>query len=53
MVAFDRSLASNLIEERRSMPREVALAILFADVSNSTQLYEALGDIRARDIVRR
>lgn len=29
------------------------LAILFADVANSTQLYERLGDARAREVVRR
>jgi len=33
------------------MPREAALAILFADVSHSTQLYDLLGDIRAREII--
>ena len=33
------------------MPREAAVAILFADVSSSTQLYETFGDIRANKIV--
>lgn len=33
------------------MPQEVELAVLFADVSGSTQLYETLGDIRARGAV--
>ena len=35
------------------MQREALLAILFADVSGSTQLYETLGDVRARGIVSR
>ncbi len=35
------------------MQRETELAILFADVSGSTQLYETLGDITAREIVAR
>ena len=35
------------------MPREAQLAVLFADVSGSTQLYETLGDVRARTIVAR
>ncbi len=35
------------------MQREVRSAILFADVSESTQLYETLGDVRARGIVSR
>ena len=33
------------------MPREAVVAILFADVASSTQLYEDLGDIRANKIV--
>ena len=35
------------------MPNEARLAVLFADVSGSTQMYEALGDVRARGIVAR
>jgi adenylate cyclase len=35
------------------MPREELLAVLFADVSGSTQMYETLGDVRARGIVAR
>ncbi len=35
------------------MPREAQLAVLFADVSGSTQLYDTLGDIRARSIIAR
>lgn len=35
------------------MPQEVQLAVLFADVSGSTQLYETLGDVRARSIIAR
>lgn len=35
------------------MPREASLAVLFADVSGSTQLYDTLGDVRARGIVAR
>ena len=35
------------------MQREAQLAILFADVSGSTQLYDTLGDVRARGIVSR
>ena len=35
------------------MPREAQLAVLFADVSGSTQLYDTLGDVRARTIVAR
>ncbi len=35
------------------MHRRAELAILFADVVDSTKLYEALGDERAREIVRR
>ncbi len=35
------------------MPREAQLAVLFADVSGSTQLYDTLGDVRARSIVAR
>jgi len=31
--------------------KEIELAILFADVVGSTRLYEALGDVRARDTV--
>ncbi len=33
------------------MPREIELAILFADISGSTRLYETLGDVAARAIV--
>ncbi len=33
------------------MPREAVVAILFADVASSTQLYETFGDIRANKIV--
>ncbi|MCZ6559264.1 MAG: adenylate/guanylate cyclase domain-containing protein [Gammaproteobacteria bacterium] len=33
------------------MGKEIELAILFADVVGSTRLYEALGDVRARDTV--
>ena len=35
------------------MPREALLAVLFADVSGSTALYDTLGDVRARSIVAR
>jgi class 3 adenylate cyclase len=35
------------------VPREAYLAVLFADVSGSTRLYETLGDVRARTIVAR
>ena len=35
------------------MPLDVQLAVLFADVSGSTQLYDTLGDIRARNIIAR
>ncbi len=33
------------------MGKEIEVAILFADVVGSTQLYEVLGDIRAREVV--
>lgn len=33
------------------MPRDIELAILFADVVGSTRLYELMGDLRARDMV--
>src|ERR1700757_391953 len=33
------------------MAKDIELAILFADVVGSTQLYEALGEDRAREIV--
>jgi class 3 adenylate cyclase len=35
------------------VPQEAQLAVLFADVSGSTQLYDTLGDVRARTIVAR
>jgi adenylate cyclase len=35
------------------LPQQTMLAILFADVSGSTKLYEALGDARARQLVSR
>jgi class 3 adenylate cyclase len=35
------------------LPQQTLLAILFADVSGSTKLYEALGDTRARQLVSR
>jgi len=35
------------------VPHEEQLAVLFADVSGSTQMYETLGDVRARGIVAR
>ena len=35
------------------MPQEARLAILFADISGSTALYDTLGDVRARDITAR
>jgi len=35
------------------VPREALLAVLFADVSGSTALYDTLGDVRARSIVAR
>jgi adenylate cyclase len=36
-----------------SVPHEAQIAVLFADVSGSTQLYEMLGDVRARSIIAR
>lgn len=33
------------------MPKDIELAILFADVVGSTRLYELMGDLRARDMV--
>ncbi|MBS0375231.1 MAG: adenylate/guanylate cyclase domain-containing protein [Proteobacteria bacterium] len=33
------------------MPKDIELAILFADVVGSTQLYEMLGDAKAREMV--
>jgi adenylate cyclase len=33
------------------MPSETEVAVLFADVVGSTELYEALGDIQARDTI--
>lgn len=33
------------------MPRDIELAILFADVVGSTRLFELLGDVRARDMI--
>jgi len=33
------------------MPSETEVAVLFADVVGSTELYEALGDIKARDTI--
>ena len=33
------------------MPNQAQLAVMFADISGSTQLYVDLGDTRARDIV--
>jgi class 3 adenylate cyclase len=33
------------------MGKDIELAILFADVVGSTRLYEAMGDLRARDMV--
>jgi class 3 adenylate cyclase len=38
---------------RDIVPREAQLSVLFADVSGSTQLYDTLGDVRARSIVAR
>jgi class 3 adenylate cyclase len=35
------------------VPREEQLAVLFADISGSTQMYETLGDVRARGIIAR
>ena len=35
------------------MPREEQVAVLFADVSGWTQMYETLGDVRARGIIAR
>lgn len=40
-------------ESETPVPREAQLAVLFADVSGSTQLYDTLGDVRARTIVAR
>ena len=33
------------------MPRDIELAILFADVVGSTRLFELMGDLRARDMI--
>ncbi len=33
------------------VPHEQSVAVLFADVSGSTQMYETLGDVRARGII--
>jgi adenylate cyclase len=33
------------------MPRDIELALLFADVVGSTRLFELLGDLRARDMI--
>ena len=35
------------------MSKDVEVAILFADVVGSTQLYERLGDVKARQMVGR
>lgn len=35
------------------MPQQAQLAVMFADISGSTQLYVNLGDVRARDIIAR
>ena len=40
-------------DSRRPMHQRAELAILFADIADSTKLYDALGDERAREIVRR
>ena len=40
-------------EDVAPLPREGQLAVLFADICGSTQLYDVLGDIRARGIVAR
>jgi adenylate cyclase len=34
-----------------AMPKDIELAILFADVVGSTMLYEKLGDVKAREMV--
>jgi adenylate cyclase len=36
---------------RQTVPQQARLAIMFADIASSTQLYVNLGDVRARDIV--
>jgi adenylate cyclase len=41
----------SVLTQGEPMQHAGELAILFADVSGSTQLYEALGDVRAREIV--
>jgi class 3 adenylate cyclase len=33
------------------MPRDIEVAVLFADVVGSTRLFELLGDVRARDMI--
>ena len=33
------------------MPKDIELAILFADVVGSTRLFELMGDVRARDMI--
>ena len=50
-LANEADLANELDET--PLPREEQLAVLFADVSGSTQMYETLGDVRARAIVAR
>jgi adenylate cyclase len=35
------------------VPQQAQLAVMFADISGSTQLYANLGDVRARDIIAR
>jgi class 3 adenylate cyclase len=51
-MAYNR-LGSRQRTQKEAMGKDVEVAILFADVVGSTQLYEQLGDLKARQMVGR
>src|SRR5262249_16699861 len=52
-LAYNRPPAPLQRTQKEAMGKDVEVAILFADVVGSTQLYEQLGDIKARQMVGR
>ena len=52
ILAYNRPGSRSRTQEE-AMGKDVEVAILFADVVGSTQLYEQLGDVKARQMVGR
>ena len=52
-MAYNRPRLPSGALKKEAMGKDIEVAILFADVVGSTQLYEQLGDAKARQMVSR